>query len=360
MAKFRTYYDDLAVSRNAPLSVIKAAYRALCQNYHPDKYGGEHEEALRVVKIINEAYSVLSDTNKRAKHDEWIERREKEQVTYEAQRMLGIFAKTYVTPSVTAPAYRPISPFAIVNECWAKLCFRAKNTWRIRTTLVKKISLVAALVGAIGIVSAFVIVYRPDLKTTSPVNENTAEMLTKARRLVKNGQTVKAVPLYLQLAGQGNAEAQFYAGLMYTNGQGLAKDDEQAVSWFGKAAKQGYKEAQSKLGFMYATGKGVAQNYNLAVYWCYQAALQGDTFAQYNLGLMYEKGQGVAKDNNLAASWYSKAAAQGDAHAQFNLAGMYANGQGVAKDNREAAFWYAKAAQQGLLEAEEPLKRLSQ
>ena len=75
---------------------------------------------------------------------------------------------------------------------------------------------------------------------------------------------------------------------------------------------------------------------------------------------MYEKGQGVAKDNNLAASWYSKAAAQGDAHAQFNLAGMYANGQGVAKDNREAAFWYAKAAQQGLLEAEEPLKRLSQ
>jgi DnaJ-class molecular chaperone len=36
MTNIRTHYDNLKVARNAPDSVIKAAYKALCQTYHPD------------------------------------------------------------------------------------------------------------------------------------------------------------------------------------------------------------------------------------------------------------------------------------------------------------------------------------
>jgi len=76
MAKIRTHYDNLKVARNAPDSVIKAAYKALCQTYHPDKFEGSKEEAERIMKIVNASYVVLIDPVKRALHDTWIDEQE--------------------------------------------------------------------------------------------------------------------------------------------------------------------------------------------------------------------------------------------------------------------------------------------
>ena len=71
-----THYDNLKVSRTAPLEVIRAAYKSLAQKYHPDKNQGD-EDAARIMKLINEAYETLSDPIKRAEHDNWIEQQEK-------------------------------------------------------------------------------------------------------------------------------------------------------------------------------------------------------------------------------------------------------------------------------------------
>jgi len=71
MAKFHTHYDNLKVARDAPPEVIKAAYRALAQRYHPDV--NPSSDAARVMKLINEAWQVLSDPAARRRHDEWIE-----------------------------------------------------------------------------------------------------------------------------------------------------------------------------------------------------------------------------------------------------------------------------------------------
>ncbi|MEQ1486527.1 DnaJ domain-containing protein [Methyloglobulus sp.] len=76
MAKLRTHYDNLKVARNAPDSVIKAAYKALCQQYHPDKFQGSKEEGERIIKIVKASYVVLLDPDKRAKHDRWIDEQE--------------------------------------------------------------------------------------------------------------------------------------------------------------------------------------------------------------------------------------------------------------------------------------------
>jgi len=76
MAKIRTHYDNLRVARNAPDSVIKAAYKALCQTYHPDKFQGGNAEAERIMKLINTSYVVLIDPVKRAEHDAWIQEKE--------------------------------------------------------------------------------------------------------------------------------------------------------------------------------------------------------------------------------------------------------------------------------------------
>lgn len=358
MAKIRTHYDNLNVSRNAPASVIKAAYKALCQKYHPDKYIGGHEEALRIMKSINSAYAVLSDSGKRAEHDQWIDQQERKRATNDAQRMAAIITQSYAAPPVTVAKNSPA--FATINKLWGNVRLVGNKVRLGSTRLFKKINWALWSKGVAGIVLTATILYVVDLKTTTapPVNHEVADMLKKAKQLVKQDQVVKALPLYLQLAELGNVDAQFQAGMIYAMGKGIVEDDKQAAAWFGKAAEQGHREAQTKLGFMYATGKGVEQNSSSAIYWFYKAAEQSDPTAQYNLGLIYAEGQGVAKDRSLAFSWYSKAAVQGDARAQYKLGDMYANGVGVAKDNKQAVVWYRKAAKQGLAEAVAALKEL--
>jgi len=71
MAKIHTHYDNLKVARGAPQEVVRAAYKALSQKYHPDKNQGD-EKAARIMAIVNTAYNILSDPVRRKEHDEWI------------------------------------------------------------------------------------------------------------------------------------------------------------------------------------------------------------------------------------------------------------------------------------------------
>ena len=73
MGKIKTHYDNLQVTENASPEVIKGAYRYLSQKWHPDRNPGAVEKATRITQIINEAFAVLSDPQRRREHDAWIE-----------------------------------------------------------------------------------------------------------------------------------------------------------------------------------------------------------------------------------------------------------------------------------------------
>lgn len=73
----RTHYDNLQVTRGASAEVIRGAYRQLAQKWHPDKNPDNREEADRILQIINRAYAVLSDEERRKEHDIWIFQQEK-------------------------------------------------------------------------------------------------------------------------------------------------------------------------------------------------------------------------------------------------------------------------------------------
>ncbi len=63
------YYKVLEVDKDASNEVIKRAYWVLSKKHHPDGQRGDSELNYQRMRLINEAYDVLSDTNKRAAYN---------------------------------------------------------------------------------------------------------------------------------------------------------------------------------------------------------------------------------------------------------------------------------------------------
>ncbi len=68
MADKRDYYEVLGLSKGASDEEIKKAFRKLAKKYHPDLNPGD-KEAEKNFKEVNEAYSILSDPDKKSKYD---------------------------------------------------------------------------------------------------------------------------------------------------------------------------------------------------------------------------------------------------------------------------------------------------
>ena len=70
MADKRDYYEVLGIDKSASADEIKSAFRKLAMKYHPDRNPGD-ASAEEKFKEINEAYSVLSDADKKEKYDKF-------------------------------------------------------------------------------------------------------------------------------------------------------------------------------------------------------------------------------------------------------------------------------------------------
>jgi len=71
MAAKSDYYDILGVTKGASAEEIKKAYRKQALEWHPDRHKDDKEAAERRFKEINEAYQILSDTQKRSAYDQF-------------------------------------------------------------------------------------------------------------------------------------------------------------------------------------------------------------------------------------------------------------------------------------------------
>jgi|GEM_PF-2375890 len=222
----------------------------------------------------------------------------------------------------------------------------------------------------------------------------------------------------LNLAEQGNAQAQYYVGWMYENVEGLSKSDFEAIKWYQKvaikwyqkAADQGNDDAKKRLAAI-AEEKIVNDRAHEAflekvaretehkdvveiekskefVKWYGEQSPQMKALAQSAdvrdidlLLLKFKKETGYKSDPNLNAfridasapdaktppaglsnkaiqQW--KLANQGDVGSQTYLGYAYVTGQGAPKDYAEALKWYQKAATQGDADAQYNLGVMSE
>jgi DnaJ domain len=106
----RNFYRILHVQPEAPFEIIKASYRSLMTKLkvHPD-LGGDHESAV----LINQAYAVLSDPQKRKQYDEMLHSRKSHGRGYpahEATTDKPSSTNRYGTNQATREGSRPTSP----------------------------------------------------------------------------------------------------------------------------------------------------------------------------------------------------------------------------------------------------------
>lgn len=150
-------------------------------------------------------------------------------------------------------------------------------------------------------------------------------------------------------ARQGRTDAMVTAGLMISNGRGVAAPDVKgATVWFEEAAKRNDTNGMTFLADCYLRGLGVERDPKRAVALLDPAAALGNERAMGMLARLYERGEGVEKaDPARAVQLYRQASQLGNLDAQANLGVLFIRGLGVTRDPQEAVRLWREGAEKG-------------
>jgi TPR repeat protein len=194
--------------------------------------------------------------------------------------------------------------------------------------------------------------------SASKKDEDQANIYYKnAIELLGSTQLEEVFGLYARSAELGNPVAQYNLAMMYSNGESVYVDYQQAVYWFRKSARQTFAPAQYRLGELYYFEKGgLPRDLEKAITLFKQAAKQKDVDAQMNLAMLAGTGEGLPYDKEEALSWLLKARMGGNPMAHDYQKMLMASETGKFTTEQQNQFWTEKAAELGIREAQEALK----
>jgi TPR repeat protein len=165
---------------------------------------------------------------------------------------------------------------------------------------------------------------------------------------------------YARSAELGHPVAQYNIAMMYSNGESVYVDYQQAVYWFTKSANQGFPPGQFRLGEMYYFEKGgLSRDLDMAIALFKMAADQNDPDAQMNLAMLHSTGEGLPKDKKTALYWIGKAEEGGYETAPQYREMLLASEDGQFSVEQQERYWIEKAAELGIREAQEALGMLN-
>ena len=139
-----------------------------------------------------------------------------------------------------------------------------------------------------------------------------ADPFDDAFNAYNNGDFATALQRFAPLAQGGDIRAQHMMGRMYSEGEGIRKNDAEGAKWYQVAADRGDTVSQLSLATMYVNGRGVRRNFVEAYKWFSIVALSGsrtavgqalevrDLIAQLMTPEQVEQGE------RLAAAWAPK------------------------------------------------------
>ncbi len=223
-------------------------------------------------------------------------------------------------------------------------------------------------------------------KENTPKSFSDDDKLRKAEELYILGKTMEALPIFEELAENGNGRAMYFLGEYYTHGDcGIAKNEEKGTYWRKKGAEAGdllaklntgynhdinspirakiFDEvlpaiqqladannaiAQKELADLYSGSHNKITNRTKAFELLKMSADAGYFRSILQMGDCYMYGDCVPEDPEEAVHLFKKLAEIGCPQAENALGLCYYTGDGVAQNYNEAVKWYTKAAEHNL------------
>ena len=252
------YYDVLGVSPTADDFVIKAAYKALAQRYHPDKFRGntiDATDAEAKMRQLNEAYQVLSDPAKRREYNASFQQRAQEnqqssqQKSEQAKQQEDWAIALRFYPDLTELETRlgKIDP-SLVSEFRSSLLASQQYEQRQRVASQLEQNYLEDYFGS----DPKILECARDLLIAG--HREVAKELNRMLKVVGGGVSSEKIidqlvtfDEALKLAARGSAFAQFIVGSRYENGLGVNPNIKEAINWYKIGANNGYSKAKDAL-----------------------------------------------------------------------------------------------------------------
>jgi len=183
------------------------------------------------------------------------------------------------------------------------------------------------------------------LASPMPGGSAGAELCKQGKQMYQKKDYKGAFEAFTRAIEAGNASALNELGVLYSEGNGVPRDDAKAVELYHKAAALNDPPAITNLGLRFLQARGVPKDETKALEYLKRAAELDNSTALYSLGVCYDQGLGVTTDMTKALEYYRKAAEQNYSGAYNNLGSAYLQGRGVTRDKKEAARLFKKAAE---------------
>lgn len=136
----------------------------------------------------------------------------------------------------------------------------------------------------------------------------TSENYWQGKTAYDKGDFKTAMKYWLESAEQGVGEAQYFVGVLYHAGQGVAQDYQKARDWYQKSANQEVEAGQIALGALYADGKGIEKDNIRARMWFSLAEINGSSRAPQYIERLDTRmtAAEIEKSNQMAVDWINQ------------------------------------------------------